>query len=315
MRILILTLFLLFGLGGPVLAQNMDQSLSIAAVINDQVVSKMDVDARLNLLFISTDLPDTPEIRKKAWPQILRSLIDEKLQLQEAKKLNITVTEGELQNALARLAQQNNFTPEQLEQAITTKGGRYSSLLDQLRATIAWSKLIRAKFGSSTTVTQEEIDEALEHIKSSLTSPQYLLAEIALNVENPGQEEEVKNLADKIVAEIVNGAPFAPLARQFSQSPSAPQGGDLGWVRLGQLDPDLEGKIRAMQANQITKPIRTSDAYVILLLREIRVPTESQAPLPERDKVSSDLRQRKLEAVSRKYLRDLRNSALVDLRV
>ena len=290
------------------------QTMEIAAVVNDEVISRLDIDQRLALISLSANIALSPENRPKIIPQILRNLIDERIQLQEAKRLNIVASEGEITAAVARLAAQNNIPPDQFESYITEKGGSFDSLLEQIKATLAWTKVVRQKFATSAIVTDDEINQQAERIQSNLMAPQYLLAEIGLAVENPADEEEVKQLADRLVQEILGGAGFAPLARQFSQTASAPSGGDLGWIKRGQLPPALDQKLSLMMPNQVTKPIRTNDGYVILFLRDLRTPEAGSSPPIDRQAIADGLRQKKLESASKKYLRDLRSLALIDLR-
>jgi peptidyl-prolyl cis-trans isomerase SurA len=290
------------------------ENFEIAAIVNDEVISKLDIAQRLALISISTNLDNDPQSRQKIIPQVLRGLIDEKLQTQEAKRLNIVVTENELMAAIARVAAQNNIPSDQFEQYITSKGGSYDSLLDQIRATIAWTRAIRQKFASTTRITEEEINDEIAKAIGDKTQNQYLAAEIFLAVDNPADEASIKQTADRILQEILGGAPFAPLARQFSQNSSAASGGDLGWVKRGQLDPVLDQRLATMSENQISKPIRTEDGFHILMLREIKTGDQITVGQEQRDAIANGLRQRKLDSAARRYLRDLRSQSIVDMR-
>ncbi len=290
------------------------QTMGIAALVNDDVISAADLENRTSLLLLSTQMEDTAEGRQKIAPQVLRGLIDEKLQQQEAKRLNISVSEAEVQSGIARLAQQNNMPPDQFVAFIEQKGASLDSLTEQLKSTLLWAKIVRQKFLSQAVVTEEEINESLAKVQANAGASQYLLAEIFLPVYSQAEEEDVRDIAVKLVSEVMAGAEFASLARQFSKSASAPQGGDLGWVKRGQLPPALDQKLEVMQPNQITKPVRTADGYTVLLLRDIRTPDGDSKPAVERDRIAADLRQKKLEASARKFLRDLRSAAIVDIR-
>ncbi len=290
------------------------QTMGIAALVNDDVISAADLENRTSLLLLSTQMEDTAEARQKIAPQVLRGLIDEKLQQQEAKRLNISVSDAEVQAGIARLAQQNNMPPDQFIAFIGQKGASLDSLTEQLKSTLLWAKIVRQKFLSQAVVTEEEINESLAKVQASAGAAQYLLAEIFLPVYSQAEEEDVRDIAVKLVSEVMAGAEFASLARQFSKSASAPQGGDLGWVKRGQLPPALDQKLEVMQPNQITKPVRTADGYTVLLLRDIRTPDGDAKPAVERDRIAADLRQKKLEASARKFLRDLRSAAIVDIR-
>ncbi|MGE0252504.1 MAG: peptidylprolyl isomerase [Dongiaceae bacterium] len=289
-------------------------AFEIAAVVNDEVISKYDVFSRLQLILASTGLPDTPENRQRLLGQILRSLIDERLELQEAKARGIGVTDAEITEALNRLAAQNNMSPEGFRQMMAEKEIRPASLTDQIRSTLAWTKLVRLRFSTATIVTEEEIDETLAEARTQLSQPQYQVAEIFLSVDDSSREEPVLQLANNIVQQIIDGTPFAPLAQQFSQSTSAPQGGDLGWIRPVQLDDALEIQLKLMQPNQVSRPIKTLDGYTILFLRDIRYPAEGEAAVPSREDISGALRQQKYERFAKRLLRDLRRSASIDIR-
>ena len=91
----------------------------------------------------SSGIADTPQNRTRISSQVLRSLIDEKLQMQEAKRLNITVTPEELDQAFARIEQQNNMAKGALDNFLRDSGIPRSSLVDQLTASLAWNKLVR----------------------------------------------------------------------------------------------------------------------------------------------------------------------------
>src|SRR5712692_5965603 len=90
--------------------------MRIAAVVNDEVISVFDVASRMRMVMISSNIADTPETRQRIGPQVLRSLIDEKLELQEAKRQNVTATDGEVNNALQQIEKQNNMKAGQLNE-------------------------------------------------------------------------------------------------------------------------------------------------------------------------------------------------------
>src|ERR671916_1850674 len=86
--------------------------IRIAAVVNDEVVSVFDLVSRMQIVMLSSNIPDTPELRERMGRQVLRSLIDERLQLQEAKRQNVTVSDADVEKALLQIAQQNNMSTE-----------------------------------------------------------------------------------------------------------------------------------------------------------------------------------------------------------
>lgn len=262
-------ILLALGLGaGPASAQ--DSVERIAAVVNDRIITVSDLDRRMTMAILSSDLPNTEEVRERLRPQVLRSLVDEQLQLQEARRLEVEVTEQEISNALGALAQQNNMQFEQFEQMLTSRGVPIQSLREQLRAQIAWSRVVQGRLTPRVEIAEEEIDAVLNRLQQTAGRDEYLLAEIFLAVDNPSRETEVRQFAERLVDQVRSGANFAELARQFSQAAGAINGGDLGWVLQGELSPEIDLVVRAMGSGQISAPIRDVGGYHIMLVRDVR---------------------------------------------
>jgi len=246
------------------------QSLRIAAVVNDDVVSVYDVNERMRLIMFSTNIPDSPETRRQLGPQIVRALIDERLEMQEAKRLNISIEQAEYEDALRRLEAQNHLAPGKLPEYLANNGINPSTLESQIRAALTWAKVVRRRAGSFANVTPDEINEALARISENMTKPSHLVAEIFLAVDAPEDEATVHANIERLRDQLHAGAGFVPLAREFSQSASAQRGGDLGWVPEGQLDPELDQALEHLQPGQLSEPIRTAGGYYLLLLRDRR---------------------------------------------
>lgn len=247
------------------------QQTRIAAIVNDDVVSLNDLTNRLQLVMRSSGIEDTPQNRDRIAAQVLRSLIDEKLQMQEAKRLNVAVSQEELGQAFGRIEQQNNMPKGSLEKFLSDTGIPRATLTDQITASLAWSKLVRNRLMQDVTISDEEITEALNRIKGSADVPQSRISEIFVAIDNPSQQEEAKRLADRLIDQIRGGANFAAVAQQFSQSPSAAVGGDIGWVTPDQLLPPLAEALGKMKPGEMSYPIHTTGGYYILYVVERRV--------------------------------------------
>lgn len=154
----------------------------IAVVVNEEAISVRDVEARMHLVIVSSALRDSGELRQRLRPQILRTLIDERLQLQEARRLKIPVSETEIKGALATIEQQNRLPPGGIETLFERTGIDRASLVDQIRATIAWNKLIRLRGGPAVQISEDEIDEAIADATANKDRPEYRISEIFLPV-------------------------------------------------------------------------------------------------------------------------------------
>jgi peptidyl-prolyl cis-trans isomerase SurA len=262
-----------FGALGTVLAQ---QVLDIRAVVNDEAISAYDVDQRLNLIIRSSNLPDTAAARRELAPRVLQSLIDEALQMQEAKRLNIRVSKKELASATTLLEKQNKLPEGELDQFLKNRGIDKRTLTRQLEANIAWASVVQRQLSRTITVSNEEVDRALKRIKANTDKPRLLVAEIFIAVDSPTEEPIARQNAQKIFMEIRRGASFPLIARQFSQAASAKRGGDLGWILPGELEPEVDKILAKLPKNTVSEPIRTASGYYIMALRNRREPPSKE---------------------------------------
>jgi len=244
--------------------------IRIAAVVNDEVISVADLQSRLRMVMLSSNFPDSQETRQRIASQVLRTIVDEKLQMQEAKRQNITATEEEINKAISQIEKQNNMQPDQLDAVLKAHGIERSSLVDQLTASIVWAKLVRRLVSQTNMVSDEEIDEAAKRIKESANEPQSRVAEIFLAVDSPQQDEEMRQLAQRLTEQMKRGARFSAVAQQFSQSPTAAVGGDLGWVRPEELSPELAKAVAQMRPGELSPPIRSGGGYYLMLVLDRR---------------------------------------------
>jgi peptidyl-prolyl cis-trans isomerase SurA len=242
----------------------------IAAVVNDEVISVGDLRSRLRMVMLSSNFPDSPETRQRIAGQVLRTIVDEKLEMQEAKRQNIAATEEETKKAISQIEKQNNMQSGQLDEVLKSHGIDRSALIDQLTASIVWAKLVRRLIAQSNGISDEEIDDAMRRLKENANEPQSRVAEIFLAVDTPQQDEEVRRLAERLIEQMKKGARFSAVAQQFSQSATAAVGGDMGWVHPEQLNPDLAKAVAQMRPGELSPPIRTAAGYYLLLLLDRR---------------------------------------------
>jgi len=245
--------------------------MRIAAVVNNEVITVRDLVARLNFIITTSRLPNRPEVRKRLGPQILRSLIEERLKLQEAKRLGLKVTKGELRSAVSRIEKANNIPKGKLIQVMARQGADARTIIEQIRATLAWRKVVIRKIRPRVRISTEEIRETINRSRSNQGRTRYRVLEIFLAVDTPEQDAEVLKAAQRLFEQIKKGTSFVNIARQFSQSPTASVGGDLGWIELGSLPKALDVQLSQMKTGQVAGPIRSVEGYYILSLRERKV--------------------------------------------
>ncbi len=201
----------------------------IIAVVNDGLISKRDLEKRVKLVMGSSGLPNTEEVRQRLVQQVLQNLVSEKLMLQEATKMGLSVTEQELESGFAQIAGQNKYKPDEFKSLLRRSGIDVSTLYDQIRSQIAWSKLVQKRIRPRIVISERDVDDAYERIKSKIGTTEYLTAEIFLPVIDKEKESDVKKLAHNLYGQTKSGkASFFKLAQQFSSSAGAAKGGDIG---------------------------------------------------------------------------------------
>ena len=275
LRLSLAVLLILCGL--PVAAQ---ETQRVAAVVNDDIISLHDLESRMRLVIVSSNLPDTVETRSRVGPSVLRTLIDERLKIQEAERMKISISATEINAGIAMIERQNNLAPGYFESNLKGSGIDIDTMRQQIRAERSWVRVVRQTLIPDLHIGEEEIDARLATLRDNLGKPEYLVGEIFLAVEDLRHEAEVRQLSERLIEQMKQGAPFSALARQFSQTGAA--GGDLGWVSDGMLDETLMVALRQLDKGGVTPPIRTIDGYHILLLRDKRIAGEgpsNKAPI------------------------------------
>lgn len=245
-------------------------TMRAAAVVNDEVISMLDLAMRTRLAIVAIGAEDTPETRNRILPQVLRALIDERLQLQEAGRLAVEVPDEQIEAAMKQLAGQNQMSVERFEQVLAANGIHPQVVRQQVRARLTWDQVIAQRLRPQIDVSSAEVDSALRQLEREEGALQRRVAEIFLVVDNPRDEPQVRENAEQLVQELRSGANFQALAREFSQSATASVGGDLGWIREGQLEESLENALAEINPGQLIGPIRGIAGYYILFLIEQR---------------------------------------------
>ena len=242
----------------------------IAAVVNEDIVSTNELIERLNLAIFLSGLPNDRETRQGLAPQVLRRSIDERLQIQEADRLAIDVTQGEVASALDRVAEPSGMETQQFLELLAGRGISRSLIEQQIRAELAWNKIIRRQISNRITVTDSQVEmELASEIEEG--SDEVLLSEILLPIYSPEEETEALAEAERLVQAIRGGADFAGLAEQVSASSTAERGGQIGWVPISAMSAEVRQVVSNLQPGQISSPLRTPAGVQILVLQDRRV--------------------------------------------
>ncbi len=251
-------------------------SESVAAIVNDEIISTYDLGQRMRLLIATSGVQPTEQTLPQFQREALVSLVDEHLQFQELRrvereqKIEIVASDEEVDEEIAGMAQSNNMSREQFLQFLQSRGIGVDTLRQQIRAQISWARWIRGRYGSRLRIGDDQIAAAQARMAAAAAKPQYQISEVLIDANRVGGMQQAMQGAQQLVAQMQQGAPFPAVARQFSASPTAAAGGDAGWVSQGELPAEVEQVLEQMRPGQLSQPIPVRDGVYILYLRDKR---------------------------------------------
>lgn len=252
--------------------------LNIAATVGGQVISSYDVDKRVKFILFTTRLSNTPDTVARIRPQVIRMLIDERLQLQEAERRGITISDTDIASAIASLEKERNMPAgtvlKQLESASVAK----ETFLEQSRAQLAWNKLLVKEVRPHVRISNQDIELAKRKVSIPTIWQELRIGVLALPVDKTSVEMNMRSLAEKLVREVRTGADFEEVARQFGNRAN---GGKVAvfWVRPNQLDPAIAKALSTVQIGGVTDPVRTDIGFTIVKIYDAKAVEED----PNRD--------------------------------
>ena len=243
-------------------------SHGIAAVVNDDIVTTHDLRQRTLFMIATTGVKRDEQSVARAQQQALRNLVDEHIQMQESEKYEQTISDEQVNQNVAQLIGRNGLDPNDVVQRLASAGVSIETLRDQVRSEIAWQRIVNGLYGSRIRISDAQIDETLNRLTANASKPNYRVAEIYIEAtEDIGGIEGAMQGAQAMIQQVADGAPFPLLAQQFSSSPTAAKGGDMGWVREGELRPEIDQVIQQMEKGNLSTPIQVpGGVYVIALL-------------------------------------------------
>lgn len=251
-------------------------SESVAAVVNDDIISTYDLAMRMRLLIATSGIQPTQQNIAQFQREALVSLVDERLQIQELRrqereqKFQIVATDEEINEEIADMARGNNMSAEQFVASLAGQGIAISTLKEQIRAQVSWQRWIRGRYGSRLRVGDDQVKAMQQRLEAAASKPQFQISEVFLDAGRVGGMETAMSGAQQLVSQMQQGAPFPAVARQFSASATAANGGDAGWVTPGEMPAEVDAALEAMRPGQLSQPIPVRDGVYIIYLRDKR---------------------------------------------
>jgi len=307
---LIKTLIILFSLviGSKSFAQ--DSQDFVIAKVNNKIITNSQVRSRLRYVQITANFKINNSAEQKILlEQIIDKMIDEELFLQEAEKLKIEISENEINQALETIALKRKQNIVQFKLFLSKNSVNLKQFSRFVEAQIAWEKIVESVFVNKIKVSDIEIEELLEQGGLRADKRKFLISEMVVlkNSKNSNSEEFV----NKIYQELLGGANFKEMVRQFSVSLTAQNDGEIGWVGQGDVDSKIYQAINTLAKNSYSKPILLNDGYHIFKLLDAKV--EKNIDEKQGSVAKNIITRNKLNNMAKGYLMDIRKKAFVEI--
>lgn len=260
-----------FATPAPGPAPQFQLSDGIVATVNDQIITGFDLRQRMLSVIAMSQVQPTEENIPAIQQQALQTLIEERLQQQEiANYETLVITDEEVDREIAAMAQDAGVTSQQYMAFLEQGGIRPEHMRQQLRTEIGWRELVGGRFNTRSRVSRAQVEQALRQLTEAASKPQYLVGEIYIEAARVGGQQAAVSGAEQLVAQMVQGAPFQAVARQFSAAPSAARGGDAGWIVQGTVQPALQVALDSLEVGQLSRPIPVEGGVYIIYMRDKR---------------------------------------------
>lgn len=293
----------------------------VAATVNGDVITLRELEARTGSDYAAArTMPPGPERDKaiaKALQLALDQVVAERLFAAQTAALGVETSEGEVDAAIEDIKKRNNLDDNQLREALRSQGIDLATFRQTVRRDIEAMRVLQVKVRSRVKVTDDDVRNYWQ------THPQEFQAEPEIHVRHifvgftPGvaeEEERAQRRAEAIRARIEKGEDFAAVARAASEGPSASDGGELGWLKRGTIQPELERVAFALPTGGVSGVVRTRSGFQILKVDERR----GGGPLPF-EEVQEEIRNRlvndQAESYRAQFIEELKRDALIDVKL
>jgi peptidyl-prolyl cis-trans isomerase SurA len=290
----------------------------IAAVVNQEVITwselyrNMESDASPQLKAMTED--ERKKIFKENEAVFLETLINSRLQLQEAKNMGITVTDDELNETIEGIKKKYSMSDAEFKESLKKEGFTFEEYRKRLSEQIILGKVVNQQVRSKILVPEGEMQKYIDASRGGADNPEgYRISQIWLKMP---KSEEGKKLAEEkaadILARLKNGESFAEIARAQSEDPSAGAGGDLGFVRKGHLMKEFSEVIATMKPGDVSRPFWTESGLHIIKLNE-KAAARSESEL--REEAKKEISDRMFKEKYNAWIKVLREKAFIEIRL
>lgn len=294
----------------------------VAAVLNGEVITLAELEERagadLRRADVETAGPARERARARALQQAFDAVVAEKLFASQVSSMGVEVSEAEVDQVIEDVKRRNHLDDERLDQALASQGMDRPTYRKSVKRDLESMRIVQLKIRSKVKVSDEDVQNYWQtHPQEFRADEEVRVRHIFLAVKEdagPAEEARVRGRVEKALARLRKGDEFGLVARQVSEGPSASEGGELGWLRRGTVQPEVEKAAFGLQPGQLSPPVRTRSGFQILQVEERR--GGGARPLAE---VKEEIRDRLVNEQGDRYrvqfIADLKKDAAIEIKM
>jgi peptidyl-prolyl cis-trans isomerase SurA len=294
----------------------------VAAIVNGDVITLRDVQERgavqLRQAESQPEGPARDQARGRALKGAFEALLAEKLLDAQVKEAGFEATEAEIDSVIAETKQRFRLDDEALDRALAAEGTTRQGYRLRVKHDLEGYRVVQLRVRSRIKVTDDDLKNYYQqHGSEFATGQEIKVRHIFLQVTagaSAAEEGRAREKGEKVLARLRAGEDFAAVARQASQGPSAADGGDLGWLRRGVVQPEVERAAFELETGQVSGLIRTRTGFQILKV-EGRRGGEPRSFDQVKDEIRDKLTNDQAEVLRQQYVAELKKDAFIDVRM
>jgi peptidyl-prolyl cis-trans isomerase SurA len=292
----------------------------VICVVNNDAITLYELDeAEAHYLYETKTTSITDDQRRELRDRLLQTIIENRIQLQQAEREKITVEDSEIQEQIAEIMKKVGATSQpQFEEVLKQQGLTIDGIKKRIREQILVQRLTRRKVALRISVTEQEIDKYIADNREKLETGLTFQARHILFLPEAGQGEDgwqaARQKAEHVYALLLEGQDFAALAVKYSEDGSAKDGGNLGTLKRGELTAEIEQAILRLKPGESSAPFRSAVGYHLFHL-DAKESLTGEALSQARSQIRDILYREKYDARLKDWLAEIRQRALIDVRL
>lgn len=281
------------------------------AVVNDSAITGFDLAQRAQIL-VALGFPSASPDALRA--EALDQLIEDRLKLEAGQRIGITPSPELIDAGVETFARQSSLSASEFRALMSSQGVTDQAIDDLVVAEVIWVQVVRARFRSRVEPGEAEIDAEL-NLAQQRNSLEFRIQEIGLPLTSDGRTEaQTRALAAQLSQSLNSGGDFLAAVREYSRAPSAPNGGNVGWVSTTRMPPDLLEAMMELEVGEVSRPLPVAGGVSLIRLLERRQTDVTEATPEARQAVRERLMNQRSARLAEGMLQEMRRDALIEVR-